>query len=188
MRKRARLSAALAGLAALLIAGPVGNAQSASDYQVEAAFLFNIAKFVQWPDNSFPDANAPFTICVIGQDPFGDALDSVQSIGSRAVEVDRYPSLRNVNEAQYCQIAFVSSSEKSRFRKIIGLFEKKSVLLVADSAGFASSGGSVEFRMEEGHVRLAVNPESASRAHLTVSSKLLAIAEIVHSDSSQAKN
>ena len=167
---------------------PTGIGQGAADYQVEASSLLSIAKFVDWPENSFPDPNAPFTICVIGQDPFGEALDTIPPVGNREVEVDRYPALRNVSEARYCQIAFVSSSEKSRLRKIIGLFQGKSVLLVSDSEGFASAGGVVELGWEEGHVRFTINVDAADRADLKVSSKLLSLAQIVHDDPNKGKS
>lgn len=177
-----QLIAAIIAIGALLIAAPGASAQAAPDYHIEASFLLNIAKFVDWPNNSFLGPDAPFTICVVGQDPFGDALDSIQSVGNRSVEVDRFPTMRSLSEAQCCQIAFISSSEKTRFRKIIGLFKGKGSLLVSDSDGFAASGGTVEFRTQEGQLRIAINPEAADRAHLTVSSKLLAISVIVHEE------
>ena len=149
----------------------------------------SFAKFVDWPDKTFAGPRAPFMICVIGQDPFGSSLDKLlgQSVGDHPVEVDRYPT-RSLSEAQHCQIAFISASEKPRFAKMIGSFHGKSVLLVGDTAGFASAGGMIEFQSEQDHVGFAINPDAAARAALTVSSKLLAIAQIVHDDPGKGKS
>ena len=177
---------------AALLSAPMScsQAQGASQYQLKTTLLFNLTKFVEWPDASFPGADAPFVVCVIGQDPFGQQLDDYligRTVGDRSIEVDRYPAVRNLSEAKFCQIAFVSPSEKQRFRKVIGFFQGKSVLSVGDADGFVASGGAVEFQTEQDHVRFAINPDAVGRAKLTVSSKLLALAKIVHDDASKAK-
>src|SRR5262245_37850255 len=68
----------------------------AREYELKAAFLLNFAKFINWPDGSFANAQAPFAICVVGRDPFGKALDAYflgKTIESHSVEIDRFPSL-----------------------------------------------------------------------------------------------
>jgi hypothetical protein len=178
----------LAALALLLFfAAPCASAQaqSASEYQVKAAFLLNIAKFVDWPDASLGSPQDPFTVCIIGQDPFGDALDKTlagKTVGARNISVDRFPFTNNPAAPRRCQIAFVSSSEKHHWRDVISAFRATSTLLVGDSDGFAASGGAVEFLIEDGHIRFAINPEAADRANLKVSSKLLSLAKIIHDD------
>src|SRR5207244_10853841 len=56
------------------LAGASALGQPVDEYQVKAAFLFNFAKFVEWPPQAFPSASAPFSICVLGQNPFGRSL------------------------------------------------------------------------------------------------------------------
>jgi hypothetical protein len=161
------------------------------EYQVKALFLLNLAKFVDWPASSFPVPQASFVICVVGQDPFGASLDDATTghmIGDRGIEVDRYPSTRNLSEAQFCQIVFVSSSEKQRLRKIITFYQNKNALLVGDTQGFASTGGAIEFQMDGDQVRFTINPDAAEHAGLKLSSKLLSLATIVHGDSTQGNN
>src|SRR5450631_1341494 len=90
----------------------VTQAQSATEYQVKAAFLFNFAKFVEWPADAFPGAEAALQVCVLGQDPFGH--DFQQMIADKTVDGYRieviHPS--GVPQAKACQIIFVASSEK----------------------------------------------------------------------------
>jgi hypothetical protein len=181
-------------LAAMLSANrtttALGQGSQPSEYQLKAAFLFNFAKFIDWPDESFAGPQAQFTVCVLGQDPFGHALeDSLagKSVGNHVVEVDRFPYTANLSSPRRCQIAFVSSSERQHYREVISYFHGASVLLVGDADGFAASGGSVEFMIEDSRIRFAINPEAADRANLKISSKLLALAKIVREDAVKGK-
>jgi hypothetical protein len=163
----------------------------ATEYELKAAFLFNFAKFIDWPDKSFADGQSPFLVCVIGRDPFGSVLDTYLSgkmIGGRTVAVDRFPAAGSAVIAHRCQIAFISSSEQGHFREVIDSFQGQNILLVGDGDGFATSGGTIEFLLEQEHVRFAINPDAADRADLKVSSKLLALAEIVHDDPGKGRN
>src|SRR5258708_34362438 len=86
-------------------------AAAMDEYQVKAAFLYNFARFVEWPADVFHDPSDPFAICVLGQDPFGHALDDVvagKKIEGRAFAVRRISAPR---QAVGCRILFVSSSE-----------------------------------------------------------------------------
>ena len=154
-----------------------------SEYQVKAAFLFGFAKFIDWPETTFASANSPFTVCVIGEDPFGPILDEAlrgKRIQNRNVEIARFASPAAVGSSQECQMSFVSTSERQRYREAVARFHGANTLLIGDEEGFASAGGAIEFLLESGHVRFAINPEAAERAGLKVSSKLLALAKIVH--------
>lgn len=157
---------------------------------MKAAFLFKFAKFIEWPDKSFADPKSSFTVCVIGSDPFGSALDayfSGKAIANRPVEVERFSSA-SATLGRRCKIAFISSSEKPHFRDVIDAFRGQNTLLVGDADGFANSGGTIEFVLEDNHIRFAINPEAADRADLKVSSKLLALAQIVHDSRDKGRN
>ena len=84
-------------LATLLFAG--GNAGAAlSEYQVKAVFLFNFGQFVEWPAQVYDTPQAPFVICVVGEDPFGKTLDDVvrgETIGPRSLVVRRFRKARD---------------------------------------------------------------------------------------------
>ena len=151
-----------------------------NEYQVKAAFLFNFAKFVDWPDGTYATPRAPFAICILGKDPFGSTLDELlsgKSMENHPVSILR---LRDRTEGRHCQMVFVSSSETRNYAEIIEALRGASVLIVGETDGFAASGGAIEFILEEDHVRFAINPEAARRAGLKCSSRLLALAKIVH--------
>src|SRR5712691_6806881 len=58
------------------LAAQAAQAARPSEYQVKAVFLFNFAQFVDWPPEAVADSQAPLTIGVLGENPFGDVLDA----------------------------------------------------------------------------------------------------------------
>jgi hypothetical protein len=157
-----------------------GQSKAAGEYEVKAAFLYNFAKFVEWPPNSWSNPKQPFTFCILGRDPFGRALDTAvagKTIADRPISVVRAGHVKDLPD---CQVVFVSESETGKFTDIAAGLRGRSVLMVGESEDFAASGGTVQFVLESNHVRFAINPDAAERAKLKISSKLLALALVVH--------
>jgi hypothetical protein len=160
----------------------------AGEYEVKAAFLYNFAKFIDWPTSSFATAQSPFSICIVGVDPFGHAMDEAlqgKMVGTHPVVVER---VKGLAELRHCQMAFISSSETPRLAEILESLKGSSVLLVGESHGFATAGGTIEFAIEQDRVRFLINPDAAEGAGIKVSSKLLALATIVRPSSQNGKD
>jgi hypothetical protein len=156
------------------------QANPPGEYQLKAAFLFNFAKFIDWPPTSFSNPQSPFVICILGPDPFGRAMDEVlrdKSIDNRPVAIERF---KDIAPARQCQMLFVSQSESARLADIIQQVRGTGVLLVGESDGFAAAGGTIQFALEDNRVRFLINTDAAERAGLKVSSKLLSLAHVVH--------
>ena len=159
---------------ALLLPGLA--AAQAPEYDLKAAFLFNFAKFVEWPPGAFDGVSAPLTICVYGEDPFGATLDAVvqgERVGERSLLVQRPDSLDDLDE---CHVLFICRSEKRRLGEVLAQVEGKPVLTVADTDGFLSAGGVINFILEGSKVRFLIDQEAAERSGLRVSSKLMRLA------------
>lgn len=157
----------------------VARAQVTDEYQVKAAFIYNFAKFVEWPPHAFKSPMDPIVICVLGQNPFGGALEEVvngKSVEGRSFVVRQ---LSGEQAAAGCQILFISSSERKRLRGILGELKASGALTVGETDTFASEGGMINFKIEGGRVRLQVNVDAAEQGKLRISSKLLSLAEIV---------
>ena len=165
------------------------HAQRPTEYQVKAAFLYNFAKFVEWPDSVFEDARAPIVIGVIGTDPFGTDLDQAvkdKIVRDRKLEVRRIATLEE--SGAYCHILFVSASESKRLRAILGSLRGRNVLTVGDMDGFCRNGGAVGFLLSRNKVRLEINADVVSRSGLRMSSKLLKLAIIVKDETSRERD
>lgn len=152
-----------------------------TDYQVKAAYLYNFGRFIEWP----PEGTAkttPFTVCILGQDPFGPILDSLlagETISGKSVVAKRISSPR---ESPSCQILFLSAAESSRVSKVIEALDKEAVLTVSDMPEFSRHGGMIQFVLEGNRVRFEVNLAATQRAHLTLSSELLKVATTVRKE------
>jgi len=164
---------------ALLVTAPPLALPAPAEYQVKAVFLFNFSQFVEWPQEAFPAADAPFVIAVVGEDPFGAQLDAAvrgENVLGHPLVVKRY---RTVGEVESCQILYISDSELARIDKILNSVERRSVLTVSDIDRAAERGAVIQFTNERNRLRLRINVAAAKAAGLTISSKLLRPAEIV---------
>lgn len=151
-----------------------------TEYQIKAAFLFNFAKFVEWPDAVFADAHAPIVLGVLGDDPFNSDLSHIvagQSVRGRTISIRK---LRFGDDLRQCQVLFVSASERPHIVQILASLQGFSVLTVADIEGFAGAGGVLQFVIEEERVRFIVNRDAASRAKLRIHANLLALARLIN--------
>jgi len=164
--------------AALLFAWPACAADEPSlEYQVKAAFLLNFTKFIEWPATSFASADSPFTICVLGKDPFGHALDDAvegESVGAHKMTVR---VISDPPAPQACQVLFMGATDKDPGAILNGL--APGILTVGEHAGFGHAGGIIAFVLDNRRVRFDINQAAAERAGLKLSSKLLSVARSV---------
>jgi hypothetical protein len=163
----------------LCLLAATAQAQSATEYQVKAAFLFNFARFVEWPADAFPSADSALQICVLGQDPFGRDFEQVivdKTVNGHRIEV-AHPD--GIPQARACQILFISASEKAHLPSILQGLKGASVLIVGDIPGFATAGGIINFVLDDGRVRFEINLKAAELAHLKISARLLTVAKVV---------
>jgi YfiR/HmsC-like len=159
--------------------GPRTEAQALDEYQVKAALLFNFIKFVEWPADAFSDDGAPIVVGVVGNDPFGRALDQAvngKSIRGRQVITRR---LRWDQDLRACHLLFISPSERKRLPQILAGLRGASVLTLSDINQSNQPGGIINFILEADKVRFEINASMAEQARLKISSKLLALAKTV---------
>jgi hypothetical protein len=171
------IAAALVVLLTARLAGaertPVG------EYQLKAVFLFNFAKFVDWPPEAFRTPAEPLTICVLGEDPFGATLDNViagQAIGGRPLAVRRISDARQVPG---CQILFVTASAGRRVLTSLADAKQRGILTVGEAGNTTAEGMIIKFTVENGKVRFEINIVAAGDEKLRFSSRLLSLATVV---------
>jgi hypothetical protein len=149
-----------------------------SEYAVKAAFLYNFAKFVEWPAGAFPGPGEPVTFCILGEDPFGGKLE--QTVEGKTVKGRPVVVLHTGLDALgRCHILFAGSSERPRFDRILAAVGRRPILTVGDDEPFRQAGGIINFVLRESRVRFQIDRAAAERAGLKVSSQLLELAEAV---------
>jgi hypothetical protein len=168
-----------------------GDASDSSEYLIKAGFIYNFAKFVDWPSTSFSQPDAPIVIGVLGTDPFGNVLDRIvadKKIGSRGFIVRRYKWGKDLKDLRDCQILFVSASEKAHTDEIVEFVKWLPILTIGETPGFAERGGVIRFTLEDNRVRFEVNVDAAHKANLNISSRLLTLAKIIPQSANSARN
>jgi hypothetical protein len=166
-------------------AGPF--AQSATAPAIKAAFLYNFAKFTEWPSDAL-SASAPLSLCVIDDPKLVRALE--EATAGRDVE-GRNLVVRKIafdGPVRSCHLLYASGLDAKRSARLIETLKGAPVLAVTDLESFAITGGTLNFFFEDGRMRFAVNLEATQRARLRLSSKLLSLAKIVKDDSNVAQN
>lgn len=169
---------------ACFLAGCAAAADNAAlEYKVKAGYLFNFAKFVEWPQSSFTNASAPLVVGLVGDDPFGQMLDEAlagKNVNGRGFVIRHYDPQEDLSS---CHVLFVSRSAKGRAAKILETLRERTVLTVGESDGFGQLGGMINFTLMGGQVKIETNPEAAAGVGLKVSSKLLAASRTVKTES-----
>jgi hypothetical protein len=166
-------------LAATVVAGTSAQGVRLEEAEVKAAFLFNFAQFVTWPETAFRTPEAPFVIGILGDDPFGKLLDDVvsgESVGGHRLVVARF---RRIEDVEGCHVLFVAALPPDQAPRLFAKLTGAPVLTVGDADAFAGDGGMIGFHTDRNRIRLRVNLAAASAAHLTISSNLLRGADIV---------
>jgi hypothetical protein len=158
---------------------PMIRAQSEgpTEYQVKAAFVYNFAKFVEWPTDAFSDSSAPLRVCVLGESLVSPDLSQITQgkvIGGHPIQV-----LQNSRNLRDCHVLFISASHNGAINDIQEGLRGVPVLTVGESRDFAAQGGMIGFVMENARVRFEVNLQAAKQMRLNISSKLLSLAKKV---------
>jgi hypothetical protein len=152
-------------------------ANAADSFEVEtrvkAAFVYNFARFVEWPPRSIP---GPVRIGILGHGDLASPLAEVirgKSVSGRAIVVTPIGLL---SEADCCEILLIERSESKRFKEIVQALAGKPVLTVCDDENGPRDGVMIAFQLVEESVRFQINQEAAERAGLRISSQLLKVA------------
>ncbi|TCS74097.1 uncharacterized protein DUF4154 [Sulfuritortus calidifontis] len=163
----------LALLALLAALGSVARAEGLTEYQAKAAMLYNFPKFIDWPAGTRPGA----MLCVLGPDPFGPALDSLQGkpLRNGAVSIARPAS---VQAALTCQVLFIAGADN--LNRVLAGLGTAPVLTIGEEEGMAARGVMIELIREGPRIAFKINLSAARRAGLSISSQLLKLAREVY--------
>ncbi len=159
-------------------AGPAG-AQTADEYQVKAAYMYNFAKFVDWPAKTFDSPVQPIVFCVLGLTPLSPALSAALT----GKVVDQRPlvfrQLTDSKQAGKCQVLFIGSPDRKQTRQTLDEVKSLNLLTVGEAEGFTNDGGVIRFVLDASRVRLEFNLDAAEDARLRISSKLLSLGKTI---------
>ena len=169
----------VAGVLAVSTQPASAQTDQVGEYELKAAILYNLSRFVEWPTSAYADSQTPTVLCILGQDPFGNSLKTLgqkQDTNGRPVSIRQ---LKNENGIRDCHVLYISSSERKTVAQILARLKGSSVLTVGEMSQFAAQGGVIQFMLEDKQVHFQINLDAASRMALKISSRLLVLARIV---------
>lgn len=176
-----RLGRVALGLLVTFAGGAIAVEQSTAngadtaevETRIKAAFIYNFARFIEWPAGS---NSGPVRIGVIGHGDLSAPLEEVvrgKSVGGRAIRVT---PVENISEAESCAILLIERSESMHSKEIAQGLAGKPVLTVSDDESGSKEGIMIAFQLVDESVRFQINQEAAERAGLKISSQLLKVA------------
>ena len=170
-------------IALLLLAGcvPPAHAQDVTEVTLKGAFLFNFARFTEWPADALP-TDATVSACILGDRPVAEAFSRTvrgKQLAGRSIAVTMIAPEASL---PVCHLLYVSNLAASRIAEIVAALRGAPVLTISDSEQFTARGGIIQVFVESGKMRFRINSRSAKRAGLQLSSRLLALAEVVDED------
>lgn len=158
-------------------------AQPETEYRVKAVFLYNFTQFIQWPSSAFNSPMDPMVIGILGSNPFGNDLRvavSGEKANGHYIIVNNYS---NISEIRKCHILFITKEDTTDMEQIKALARSQYMLLVSDTSDdFLDKGGMIRFVTRNNKISFQVNLAAIRAANLSISSKMLRLAELVKDD------
>jgi hypothetical protein len=155
-------------------------AQVSKEYQLKAVFLWRLAQFTEWSSSAFDSADSPIAICVLGDNPFGDALEAAvrgETAHGRNLVVRHH---RGIEQVRSCHILYITGVGPRTAKDVAAALAGRSVLTVGDADALPSSYETiVRFITEQNRIKLRINVKNATAARLIFDPRLLRAAEIV---------
>lgn len=172
----------------LLALFPLGVLRAAgpSEYQVKAAFIYNFAKFVEWPASNFPSAASPMVLAVVGDEAMKNDISAISGrlVGTHPIQVQWFPISRAdqlLRAVPACQILYILPSESAEAGVMVHLLGTNNILTICDGArDFVRVGAAINFiKTPDEKIRFEINVDAVKRAGLKIQSPLLNLARIV---------
>ena len=154
------------------------NDLTSGEYKIKAVYLFNFLKFTEWTEVKFLGLGDTIRITILGEDPFGDAFESLEgrTIKGKILQITQISSIQNLEP---CHLLYISNSEKDYLEQVFKFVDNSKMLTVGETELFTQLGGIIGFLIEDNTVQFVINLSAADRAGIKFSSQLLQIARII---------
>jgi len=149
-----------------------------NEHEVKAAYLYNFAKYVDWPTTSLPRESTSLTMCIAGKSPLNDVIETLagKTVKNRRLAIRQ---LSKTEDPGDCNILFINTAAKTSLSHVLTSSPPRAILTISDSKGFAAAGGMIELVPVRDKIRFEINNRTAQNAGLRISSHLLRLATTV---------
>jgi YfiR/HmsC-like len=149
-----------------------------NEYALKSVFIYNFCQFIEWPESAFSSPSEPLIIAVVGEDRFDALLKKAvkgETYHNRPIQIEHYRSPKDI---KHCHLLFIGRSETSRLDAILEAVDSQSIVTVGETEDFLERGGMISLPAERNRVRLRIKPSALYAVNLSVSSKLLRVADL----------
>lgn len=155
-----------------MLCGDAADADSFSEYELKAAFLYKFAQFVTWPNMPALDR---FNLCLFGSDPFRGQLANFEgkALDNLSVAV-KYPA--SLEAAKACQVLFLNPPHRQDLGNWIRELDDLPILTVSDAPGAWDDDVKIVLTTEPNRISFRINLTATHHAGLKLSSNLLKLA------------
>ncbi len=157
------------------------KAEPSLENKVKVAYLYNFTKFISWPEKN----SETFNICILGKNPFGNLLALLETKKAAGKPIKLY-FYQRISEVQQCHILYLPDSTRTvdlaALSEVLVVRSLNHTLTVSSQPSFAEQGGMIGFILKEGRVKLQINLSTLQQQGLSISAKLLEVAEVVKGD------
>jgi hypothetical protein len=157
-----------------------GQSTSADEYEIRAAMLLNLTRFIDWPASKLDAGHPQFLVCILGQDPitpFADRFLQNQTVNAKPVRVEH---LSTLDTASSCHMLYVGASERKNLGPAYAELMKNNVLILSERPNTSSPNQVIGLPSIDEHVHIEVDLSAAQKSGITFSSKLLRLATVTH--------
>jgi hypothetical protein len=165
----------------LVVLTPSVQAKEPSiEYKIKAAYLYNFSKFTDWPEEVAFAKQKTFSICILGEDPFGSVITPIENkkVHKQSIKL-QYFSQIDADVGQ-CKILFIADTYD--VQSILLTLSDTNILTVGESNNFATSGGMIGFVIQDGRVQLQINKQAAKSSRLKFDPRLLKLGQVVRTN------
>ena len=161
----------------LLIPGPSQAQKPSQEYQLKLAFIVNFARFITWPEEAFSPELPQLTLCILGENPFGDALNGVKGkkVGNRKLKIEQ---IDNLDKEPQCHLLFVSQSKVDSLAALTTAIGNRPIVTISDIPDFATAGETIEFVLKNNRLSFIINNSVLKERGVQASSSLLNLAVV----------
>jgi hypothetical protein len=169
----------LATILLLSLSGRIrGQTTSADEYEIRAAMLINLTKFIEWPAWKMDPAHPQVLICILGSDSIGPIAERYAQNQRVEGELLQVRHISSVDAATSCNLLYVGVGEQKHVDPVTDELAKKGVLTVSENSNATTPNQVVGLPTLNDHVHIDINLGAAQRTGLTISSKLLRLATV----------
>lgn len=150
-------------------------APGADELTVKAAYIYNFAKFIQWPD----EQRSTLRLCSMGNDALGKSLDSLIGKPVRNMQI----SVRHgvgLHDIPQCDLVFIPAGHLQSMERVRQVVADYPILTVTESSDTLPRGATVALIPNESRIAFEVDLALARQLGLQISAKMLQLARKVY--------